>query len=61
MINERAENISYIESDDDSDQGTKKRRAFLDMLLKTVDDEGNKMSNKDIQEEVDTFMFEVGG
>ncbi|XP_041641434.1 cytochrome P450 4V2 [Cheilinus undulatus] len=58
VIKERAENISTIESDSDSDNGTKKRRAFLDMLLKTVDDEGNGMSHQDIQEEVDTFMFE---
>ncbi|XP_067993026.1 cytochrome P450 4V2 [Melanerpes formicivorus] len=40
------------------ESGTKKRRAFLDMLLSTTDDEGNKMSHKDIREEVDTFMFE---
>lgn len=49
------------ESDSDSDQGVKKRRAFLDMLLQAVDEDGNKMSHQDIQEEVDTFMFEVGG
>lgn len=61
MIKERAENVSSAESDSDSDQGSKKRRAFLDMLLKAVDEDGNKMSHQDIQEEVDTFMFEVGG
>ncbi|TNM85768.1 hypothetical protein fugu_008039 [Takifugu bimaculatus] len=27
------------------------------MLLKTTDEDGNKMSHRDIQEEVDTFMF----
>ncbi|XP_020516560.2 cytochrome P450 4V8 [Labrus bergylta] len=58
VINERAENVSNSESDSDSDDGTKKRRAFLDMLLKTTDEEGNGMSHQDIQEEVDTFMFE---
>ncbi|KAK2918782.1 cytochrome P450 4V8 [Channa argus] len=57
VISERAENISCNDSDSDSDQGTRKRRAFLDMLLKTTDEEGNRMSNQDIQEEVDTFMF----
>ncbi|XP_008280300.1 cytochrome P450 4V8 [Stegastes partitus] len=57
VINEKAENMSYTESDSDSDQGVKKRRAFLDMLLKTEDEDGNKMSHQDIQEEVDTFMF----
>lgn len=61
MINERAENVSNVESDSDSDHGKKKRRAFLDMLLKTTDDDGNRMSHGDIQEEVDTFMFRVGG
>lgn len=61
MIKERAENVSSSESDSDSDQGVKKRHAFLDMLLKAEDEDGNKMSHQDIQEEVDTFMFEVGG
>ncbi|XP_070683845.1 cytochrome P450 4V8 [Pempheris klunzingeri] len=57
VINERVENISSIESDDDSDQIMKKRRAFLDMLLMATDEDGNRMSHEDIQEEVDTFMF----
>lgn len=61
VINEKAENMSYIESDNDSDRETRKRRAFLDMLLKTTDEEGNRMSHEDIQEEVDTFMFRVSG
>lgn len=60
VIRERAENISSTESESDSDSGTKKRQAFLDMLLKTVDEEGKGMSHQDIQEEVDTFMFRVG-
>lgn len=59
VINERAEYISYIESDSESDQGMRKRRAFLDMLLKTTDEDGKMLTHKDIQEEVDTFMFEV--
>ncbi|XP_064367130.1 cytochrome P450 4V2 isoform X2 [Dromaius novaehollandiae] len=38
--------------------GPQKRKAFLDMLLSVTDDEGNKLSYRDIREEVDTFMFE---
>ena len=60
VINEKEQSISDRESDGKSDQGGKKRQAFLDMLLKTTDDEGNRMSHQDIQEEVDTFMFRVG-
>lgn len=51
--------MSRTDPDSDSDQGPKKRKAFLDMLLNTIDENGNKLSHQDIQEEVDTFMFEV--
>lgn len=59
VIKERAVYVSE-ESDSESDHGPRKRRAFLDMLLKTTDDTGAVLSHEDIQEEVDTFMFEVG-
>ncbi|XP_033935373.1 cytochrome P450 4V2-like [Pseudochaenichthys georgianus] len=58
VIHERSEKMSHIESDNDFDNGTKRRRAFLDMLLMTTDEDGNRMNNQEIQEEVDTFMFE---
>ncbi|TSP25389.1 Cytochrome P450 4V2 [Bagarius yarrelli] len=57
VIKEKAEYASKA-SDSDSDHGPRKRRAFLDMLLKTRDDAGAALSHEDIQEEVDTFMFE---
>lgn len=46
-------------SDSESNHEQRKRRAFLDMLLKTTDDAGVLLSPEDVQEEVDTFMFEV--
>ena len=36
----------------------KGRVAFLDLLMATVLPDGSKLNNDDIQEEVDTFMFE---
>ncbi|KAG9272604.1 cytochrome P450 4V2 [Astyanax mexicanus] len=57
VIKERAEHTSEG-SDSESDHRSRKRRAFLDMLLKTTDEAGRALSHEDIQEEVDTFMFE---
>lgn len=43
--------------DDDDDVGMKKRKALLDVLLESNVD-GRPLTNAEIAEEVDTFMFE---
>uniref|UniRef100_A0A8C1LN53 Cytochrome P450, family 4, subfamily V, polypeptide 7 n=1 Tax=Cyprinus carpio TaxID=7962 RepID=A0A8C1LN53_CYPCA len=53
VIKERSKFMSS-----EPDQGPRKRQAFLDMLLKTTYEDGKNLSHEDIQEEVDTFMFE---
>ncbi|XP_010399873.3 cytochrome P450 4V2 [Corvus cornix cornix] len=64
VIAEKAEELKSTrqnkhDNDGSSEEsGPKKRKAFLDMLLNATDDEGNKLSYRDIREEVDTFMFE---
>ncbi|XP_053691239.1 cytochrome P450 4d1-like [Sabethes cyaneus] len=42
----------------ENDLGIRKKTAFLDMLLQTTTVDGRPLSDLDIREEVDTFMFE---
>jgi len=51
------ENGNGTGNSEDADVGAKRKMAFLDILLQsTIDD--RPLSNLDIREEVDTFMFE---
>uniref|UniRef100_UPI00398EFA97 cytochrome P450 4V2-like isoform X1 n=2 Tax=Pristiophorus japonicus TaxID=55135 RepID=UPI00398EFA97 len=56
---ENSEEFDHSGSDSDTNSRRKmKRKAFLDLILSATDEDGKKLSQQDIREEVNTFMFE---
>lgn len=58
LLRESTSKLKSTNSDITDGVGEKKKLAFLDILLQSECD-GKPLSNLDIREEVDTFMFEV--
>lgn len=58
VIRDRQKEFKSKKGNKADDDGVKIKAALLDMLLEATNN-GKELTNKDIREEVDTFMFEV--